>query len=133
MAKLLIPYANFAVTAMVLSDRHLRENIRETIWAHSSARGVLVGWGRHPLVVEWAEHLDALLVLHDCCVRALYQRGRQSRSHLRLGDEVPTLPGYSVPENIGNFRFHATQRSQLLFLDHEWYSQWGWTDEPGRV
>ena len=33
-----------------------------------------------------------------------------------------------APKWLGNKKFHASHRSNLLRKDREWYSQFGWTE-----
>ena len=134
--RLALPYANFSVTAMVLSEDHLYWNLEAARWAMSATRGVLIGYQHHPTVIAWQNWQLALGLLHDVHVREYLRRGH-SYAHpsqvMELGEDVPPLPGYQPPPWLGKFKYHAEERMVLMQRDPEHYSQWGWTEEPGRV
>lgn len=131
-----LPFANFAVCAMVLSDHHLDVALYDARKVQDCLQGRLLGYSTHPVVAMWRKNMLALMMYGDCMLRELHRRGHNPKRPLMLTSEfhhVPFLPDYAPPEWLGDFRFHSQQRGILLRKNPEWYGQWGWTDDdPGR-
>lgn len=128
-----LPHANFAVTAMVLHERELRESLRGARQVQDAMQGRMVGAEQHPNVLAWDGCILAVMMYGDCMVRELHRRGLRTSEHcvITAGPEVfPWAPpGYRVPEWLGDFRTHSDHRKHLMeFKRDGWYDQWGWGD-----
>lgn len=122
-----LPVPNLAISAMLLDQRRLNQQINECRQILSAiANGG--GWRRHPAVRMWREAPMALRLYHDCCVREWVRRGYVNNRQ----EFLPPLADITMPSWLGRGDFHASHRSQLLAKDPEWYGRYGWTEEPGR-
>jgi hypothetical protein len=52
-------------------------------------------------------------------------RGFKNTMNFEKFDELPVVPDW-----FGNEKFHASHRSNLLKKDPEFYSKYGWTEDP---
>ena len=87
-------------------------------------------WFRHPAVRMWAGHEVALAVYSAIVCRAWRQRGFKDTLYLqflRCGRQL-VKDSYPIayPAWVGDDRFHASHRSNLLRKDYGYYSQFGW-------
>lgn len=138
-----LPYPNFAVSAMCLDRARLgkqRVEARQIQTAVQKLDGLIpsdgpIGWGNHPAVTMWRGHVLALMLYGDCMIREWVRRGYENTMPLMLArttdDQVAIPAGLVMPAWLGREDIHASHRSRLLMKDPEWYSQFGWTEEPG--
>lgn len=121
-----LPFANFAVSAMLLDQKRLgkqRLECRQILSAIDHGGG----WRHHPAVRMWRGHERALELYHDCCVREWIRRGYVNN----MEQILPPLDEVVMPPWLGGEEFHASHRSQLMKKDWEWYGRFGWTELVG--
>lgn len=139
-----LPYQNFNQSAKCLDRQRLGKQRVEAWQILQAITNEDYGWQNHPAVKMWAGY--------DCCL-AVYglnicheweNRGYKDNlfgffytylynfysddyiMNNYLGEfDMPYKPSW-----LGNEDFHASHRSALLFKNYEWYSQFGWTEEP---
>ena len=100
------------------------------------------GWVNHPAVKMWRGHEIALHRYIMAMVDEWKRRGYKST----IGDKATATitrafelgliePGQGNPSWISDYtmfkKVAATHRMALLNKDYEWYSQFGWEEDPG--
>ena len=88
------------------------------------------GWSNHPATAMWEGYETALMAYTDACIREWIRRGYENTMPLMLNPVAPYFLDIQMPPWLGCSRFHASHRAALLHKDPEWYSQFGWTEEP---
>jgi hypothetical protein len=96
------------------------------------------GWRNHPCFKMWDGHPRLLaaygLAVCDEWIKRGYVDNLKSRffnkfayfDNLILDDKYSE----SLPKWYNNEEFYSRYRSILLYKNYEWYSQFGWTEEP---
>lgn len=134
-----LPYPNFAVSAMFLSDEHLdrqRTEARQVQTAVQKIEGLIpMGdglplWASLPVVDMWRGHVLALMLYGDCMVREWVRRGYENHMPLMMPDVLAPYVRQEVvmPPWLGDEEMHSIHRAGLLFEDPEFYSQYGWDE-----
>ena len=87
------------------------------------------GWKHHPASKMWRGHEYHLgLYLLDGC-KILEERGKAYPEVIkRIEAEMIKFPNTGSPSWLGDEKFHASHRSNLLRKNPEWFSQFGWTE-----
>ncbi len=120
-----LPYKNFAHSARVLDNKRLG---KQRIEAYQILNIILKrragrGWRRHPAVMMWRGHANALKQYFNACLDEWQSRGHKNT----MARE--TVRGRIVyPDWLGNYSFHAAHRSNLLRKDKKYYAQFGWKE-----
>jgi hypothetical protein len=74
----------------------------------------------------WRGYENGLRLFHDCCIREWLRRGYANNRELYL----PPLDQIVMPPWMGREDLHSAYRACLLLKMPEWYSHFGWTEEP---
>jgi|SRR5579875_1337090 len=122
-----LPYPDFAQSAAALDDTRLGKQRVEAYQIVRSLLGVTQGWRHHPATVMWRGHEDALIEYGVAVCDEWVARGRADTVRAKLlalhsGGPAPR-PGW-----LGDERFHAAHRSNLLRKDPVHYARYGWTE-----
>lgn len=98
------------------------------------------GWVNHPAVKMWRGHEGALLSYIQAMVVEWKQRGYKStidskaeatyQSASKYKSLMVTPPQWMVDQQQLD-TIASTHRQALLVKDYEWYSQFGWPEDPG--
>jgi hypothetical protein len=83
------------------------------------------GWLNHPCTIMWKDHVTALKLYLNCSIEEWVERGFKNTMSFELSEKNPILPKW-----FGNEKFHSSHRANLLKKDHEFYSKYGWTENP---
>lgn len=83
------------------------------------------GWQNHPAVLMWKGALPCLKYYHNRCIIEWKARGFNNNMPLFRDLEEIVRPVW-----MGDERFHASHRANLLRKDPEHYGQFGWTEDP---
>jgi hypothetical protein len=121
-----LPLPSFQDSARVLDPSRLGNQVyREGM---TLLRG---GWPHHPAARLWAGYRDALAAYLWAGVLELLERGRDYRAR-PWAVEIQTFSLHDppLPPWLGDEQLHSSHRAALLFKNFEWYSQFGWTEEP---
>ena len=89
------------------------------------------GWPNHPASKMWRGHFYHLGLYLLEGIKVLAERGKdypEVRAKIEL--EMSKHPDTGAPTWFGNEAFHASHRAALLYKLPEWYSQFGWTEQP---
>jgi hypothetical protein len=97
------------------------------------------GWVNHPAVKMWRGHELALAKYAMEMVTEWKARGFNSTLGDKISDTVSVattmkrMDVYTIatPPWMGDEAIHSSHRKALLVKDYEWYSQFGWAEDPG--
>lgn len=121
-----LPYPDFKKTAKVLDYRRLGKQRVEAVQIQKALKVEDYGWKNHPIVKMWMGYENALMEYKNIMINEWISRGFNNNMGL------DTNIGPSIyPKWLGNEELHASHRSNLLKKDYEYYSQFGWKEEPG--
>ena len=120
-----LPYSNFQKTAEVLDWRRLG---KQRVEGMQIIKTILTpeqkGWQNHPIVIMWTPYVQALMVYTNTIINEWIKRGYNNNMELyKIGSII-------MPDWLGNKKFHASHRANLLRKDYEYYSQFGWDENP---
>ena len=122
-----LPYPNYEKSVSVLDKKRLGNQIyRECL---TLIRG---GWSNHPCSKMWFPKYTHSLARYALCgLDELKLRGLDYPHHRKTFlDILHNSPDTGAPPWLGDDKFHASHRRALLYKNKEWYSQFGWTEEP---
>ena len=119
-----LPYADFAKSLAVLDSRRLG---KQRVEAYQLIRAVTVGtgWSRHPAARMWKGYVNALKRYYNLAVEEWVRRGYRNSMK-----KMPVRGHVVMPPFVGDERFHAAHRSNLLRKDPVFYGRWGWSEPP---
>ena len=120
-----LPYSNFQKTAEVLDWRRLG---KQRVEGMQIIKTILTpeqkGWQNHPIVIMWTPYVQALMVYTNTIINEWIKRGYNNNIELyKIGSII-------MPDWLGNKKFHASHRANLLRKDYGHYSQFGWDENP---
>jgi hypothetical protein len=127
-----LPYPDFVDSAKCLDNKRLGKQRVECWQILRALKGETKGWINHPATQMWKGYETALkLYAQFICSEWHYVRGFKDtmlqRFHIKLisNKERETLV---MPPWLGEEKFHASHRSNLLRKDPKWYGQFGWSE-----
>ena len=131
--QIFLPYENMYESLMSLDNKRLGKQrveayqIISAITQRPKLDGTpYKGWLNHPCTVMWREYLSALKVYYNYSIDVWVSRGfKNTMEYEPIHEDEVELPPF-----IGNEKFHASHRSNLLKKDFDFYSKHGWTDDP---
>lgn len=92
-----------------------------------AVHGDIKGWSNHPAVKMWNGYYNALAEYYNTSIEIWVARGYKNT--LEFSDFYDDLTNDDPPW-LGDERFHASHRSNLLRKDPEHYGKFGWTEQP---
>lgn len=93
-------------------------------------------WGDHVVGKMWLGHEYALLDYQKATCDVWTERGGKNDTcyakskYLLEHTLLRTKQNTSLPSWVGREDVHASHRAALLFKEYDWYSQFGWDEEP---
>ena len=120
-----LPHPNFTRSLLVLDYRRLgkqrveAKQILDTLWPNSTSR-----WRNHPAVRMWSGYEEALKMYHNEAIIVWEDRGYKNNMKLL----TVNFENLIIPKWLGNEKFHASHRSNLLRKHFEHYSRYNWTE-----
>tara|TARA_Y100000593_G_C4274774_1_gene319456 strand:+ start:819 stop:1292 length:474 start_codon:yes stop_codon:yes gene_type:complete len=127
-----LPYPEFDKSAQVLDYQRLGKQRVEAMQIINAIEGKprkdgkpYKGWLNHPCTVMWRDHVDALKFYCNIMIKEWISRGYNNTMEIY---KVPTKIIY--PKWLHHSKFHASHRSNLMRKDYEYYSGYGWVDNP---
>ena len=126
-----LPHEDFSISASMLDDKRLGKQRVEALQIYNVLVGNLTkkgkpykGWLRHPAVLMWDGHVEALLLYKNKMIEEWILRGYNNTMELvGLPDSI------EMPSWLGDDRVHASHRSNLLRKDLEYYySRYKWKE-----
>ena len=123
-----LPYKSFNESFKVLDYRRLGKQRVEAyqILNVLLGRTKTKGWVNHPATKMWKGYENALKQYLNECIEHWIARGYNN--NMEFYDTGKII----MPDWIGNEKFHSSHRANLLRKDFDYYSQFGWTENPER-
>ena len=132
-----LPYKSFEKSASVLDWRRLGKQRVEGMQIINAIEQKprkdgkpYKGWLNHPATVMWRPYLVALKLYTNVMIQEWIGRGYNNNMELYDVDEMVKDDMVHFPFWLGNEKFHSSHRANLLRKDYEYYSQFGWTENP---
>jgi len=123
-----LPFADFKKSAAVLDMKRLSKQRVETLQILNALHGMSAGWVNHPATRMWRGYSQALVLYGVTVCNHWISLGYNDTCRDKIlayqADEPVILPLW-----MGG-RIHRTHRAALLFKAPEFYSQYGWKEEP---
>ena len=126
-----LPHESFEKSAQVLDWRRLGKQRVEGMQIINAITGKTrkdgkpyKGWINHPCSVMWKDYVPALKHYTNIIIQEWITRGYNN--NMEFYDTGKII----MPDWIGNEKFHSSHRANLLRKDYEYYSQFGWTENP---
>ena len=122
-----LPYSSYSKSLKVLDWRRLGKQRVEAkqILNVLLDRTETKGWRNHPITRMWDGYEPALQLYHNMCITEWIDRGYNNNMLLEDITEPIIYPHW-----LGDFEFHSSHRANLLRKDLEYYSQFGWDENP---
>lgn len=99
--------------------------IMNSISGRSSGRG----WSNHPATAMWAKHINGIAAYGVAICDEWISRGYKDTCREKIID-IATPDFADLPEWWGDERVHSSHRANLLRKLPEFYSQFGWIEDP---
>ena len=122
-----LPDPSFYLTASYLDNKRLNCQKKEALQILNVLEDPEAkGWKNHPAVLQWKGYTPALKLYFNTITLECIQRGMVN--NLPLFDIAGTE--IELPSWLGNEEYHSSHRAALLFKLNEYYSQFGWKEQP---
>jgi hypothetical protein len=124
-----VPYPNLELSASVLDYRRLGKQRVETFQILRANLGISTGWVNHPASIMWADNTAGLIAYGVAMCDEWIARGYKDTTRekiLALGEP----DALDMPHWWGDDAVHSSHRSNLLRKNFEYYSAYGWNDDP---
>jgi len=86
-----------------------------------------IAWENHPAVRMWRGYESCLSLYMNIMIQIWKKRGYKNNMEMERIHIFKT----KYPWWFGDEEFHASHRANLLRKNYEYYSQFGWTEDPG--
>lgn len=88
-----------------------------------------IPWEHHPIVKMWKGYEASLSYYGIRICEEWINRGFKDSMLSRFKEEARNYKVACCPEWLGNPKFHASHRSNLLRKNPKWYGKFGWTEK----
>lgn len=119
-----LPYPSYELTAKCLDPKRLGNQRNEALVLLNG------GWPHHPASKMWGGYLYSLADYGIAICQEWMARGNKDTCLARFLSIQGELIDTGAPSWLGLEEFHASHRANLLRKNYEWYSQFGWTEDP---
>ena len=131
--QIFLPHSNMRKSLQILDNKRLGKQRVEAyqIISAITRRPKLdgkpyKGWLNHPCTVMWKDYVPALKLYMNYAIAEWVIRGFKNTMNWEpLIEEEVVIPPF-----IGNERFHSSHRANLLKKEPDFYSQYGWNENP---
>lgn len=120
-----LPYGVFYKSAAHLDNKRLGKQRVEVKQLLNALKGVSKGWANHPAALMWKGYESALAEYGIAVCKTWIFRG--FKDSLLPGFEQYQKHG-PLPPWLGDEKFHASHRSNLLRKDPAFYGKFNWTE-----
>jgi hypothetical protein len=127
-----LPLASFEKSLACLDYKRLGKQRVEAMQILKVLRGEAkptktgrIAWSNHPAVLMWKDYEEALALYMNTAIRLWVARGY--KNNMSLAKIVERI---EIPPWFGCKHFHASHRANLLRKDYEFYSRYGWSENP---
>tara|TARA_B100000029_G_C17158610_1_gene808760 strand:+ start:206 stop:676 length:471 start_codon:yes stop_codon:yes gene_type:complete len=126
-----LPYKSFEKSAKVLDWRRLGKQRVEGMQIINAINNPNPqGWKNHPATIMWTPYVDALKHYTNVMIREWISRGYNNNMEFYDVDELINDDVVDFPHWLGKEELHSSHRANLLRKDYEYYSQFGWNEDP---
>lgn len=129
-----LPYPSYAKSVRVLDDKRLKNQRNEALVIFRTLLGLYEtrSWSHHPATLMWRTYEGSLSTYAFAACKEMHRRGifTKHSDHSPFGRLVVSLnlDVDTEPYWLGDKKFHASHRSNLLAKDPEHYGQFGWRE-----
>ena len=124
-----LPYSSFEKTAQVLDYRRLgKQRVEGMQIINAIENPKPQGWKNHPIVIMWTPYTECLKLYTNTIITEWIRQGYNN--NMEFYDIKPNMDMVDIPHWIGKEEFHSSHRANLLRKDYEYYSQFGWVENP---
>lgn len=124
-----LPYDSFSESAKCLDYRRLGKQRVEAWQIYRALTVKDYGWKNHPIVKMWNGYEAALLFYGIEICKEWKRRGYNDTMLERFEQELLKYKEIVDPVWLGNKKFHASHRSNLLRKDKKFYSVYNWSEQ----
>lgn len=125
-----LPDRDFAECARLLDRKRLNKQIVEVYQIlNAITKPGAKGWINHPCTNMWRPHVPALVQYGIAMCDEAVRRGIKCTLIEKLPAFAPDYAAAEVPAFVTE-ELCTTHRANLLRKDFEFYSQYGWTENP---
>ena len=122
-----LPYDTFEESAKTLDWRRLGKQRVEGMQIINAIKNPnKQGWQNHPIVIMWTPYVESLKYYTNVMIDEWIKRGYNNN----MEKYKLNFLNIKFPHWLGDVRFHSSHRANLLRKDYEYYSQFGWTENP---
>jgi hypothetical protein len=122
-----LPYESFHESVKALDNKRLGKQRVECLQIWKALKGESKGWRNHPATMMWSGHEYWLWIYWHNCIFEWKARGFKNSIVMPPEDHSSR---HAYPTWLGNERFHASHRSNLLRKDPVHYWQFDWKEGP---
>jgi hypothetical protein len=123
-----LPYPSYRESAKVLDRQRLGKQRVEVIQILNTIGRGSGGWSNHPAVKMWRGHEQELANYGVAICEEWTSRGYRDTCREKIIGLTENYKSTSAPEWVGDEKFHASHRSNLLRKNVTHYSQFGWKE-----
>ena len=122
-----LPYESFKQSARVLDWRRLgKQRVEGMQIINAIENPNKQGWQNHPIVIMWTPYVESLKYYTNTMINEWIEQGYNNN----MEKYKLNFLNIKFPHWLGDVRFHSSHRANLLRKDYEYYSQFGWTENP---
>jgi hypothetical protein len=125
-----LPLKSFEKSAECLDYRRLGKQRVETWQLLLIMVEGRKAWSNHPAFLMWEGYDFALAKYGIAICREWKKRGYKDTLEEKFLKQPLVYKHFEYPNWLGNEKFHASHRSALLYKDFEYYSRFGWSENP---
>ena len=120
-----LPYKSFEETAKVLDWRRLgKQRVEGMQIINAINNPKQKGCVNHTATVIWKPYVEALKLYTNTIIEEWIRRGYNNNM------KIYEIENLTMPHWLGKESFHSSHRANLLRKDYEYYSQFGWKENP---
>ena len=130
--QIFLPYSDFRESLKALDNKRLGKQRVETyqIISAITQRPKLdgtpyKGWLNHPCTVMWRNYVPALKLYLNYPIDEWVARGFKNTMNMESFEEDIVYPHW-----FGSKEFHSSHRANLLKKEPDFYTQYGWSEDP---
>lgn len=124
-----VPYPDFSLSAASLDKKRLGKQRVETLQILNCIVVGKRGWSNHPAVRMWKQNPAGLSAYGVAVCQAWIDMGFKDTCLGKISELVSPDP-LDLPDWWNDERVHSSHRSNLLRKDFDFYSSFGWVDDP---
>jgi len=126
------PLYTYEDCARVLDNKRCFKNALEAYQVLRIIRGVTntKGWRNHPVTIMWAKNPNSYVEYALCFTDEWKRRGYKTTLDIKLKDLYNSKESSDKPDWWSREEFHSSHRQTLLSKDFNYYSKFGWSEQP---